>query len=53
MDLIAILQKMGAIISVEPNRVILIEGVKTGSRVTSTARCSTVTRSRAGRAPHS
>ena len=27
MDLIAILQKMGAIISVEPNRVILIEGV--------------------------
>ncbi|MFD1722492.1 UDP-N-acetylglucosamine 1-carboxyvinyltransferase [Amnibacterium endophyticum] len=28
MDLIAILQKMGAIISVEPNRVILIEGVK-------------------------
>ena len=29
MDLIAILQKMGAIISVEPNRVILIEGVDT------------------------
>ena len=29
MDLIAILQKMGAIISVEPNRVILIEGVET------------------------
>ena len=28
MDLIAILQKMGAIISVEPNRVILIEGVE-------------------------
>ena len=28
MDLIAILQKMGSIISVEPNRVILIEGVK-------------------------
>ena len=27
MDLIAVLQKMGAIISVEPNRVILIEGV--------------------------
>src|SRR5690606_27429227 len=27
MDLIAILQKMGAIISVEPHRVILIEGV--------------------------
>lgn len=27
MDLIAILQKMGAVISVEPNRVILIEGV--------------------------
>ena len=27
MDLIAILQKMGAIISVEPNRVIVIEGV--------------------------
>ena len=29
MDLIAILQKMGAIISVEPNRVIVIEGVET------------------------
>lgn len=29
MDLIAVLQKMGAIISYEPNRVILIEGVKT------------------------
>jgi UDP-N-acetylglucosamine 1-carboxyvinyltransferase len=29
MDLIAILQKMGAIISVEPNRVIFIEGVET------------------------
>ncbi|MFJ3034536.1 UDP-N-acetylglucosamine 1-carboxyvinyltransferase [Curtobacterium pusillum] len=28
MDLIAILQKMGAIVSVEPNRVIFIEGVK-------------------------
>ena len=28
MDLIAVLQKMGAIISIEPNRVILIEGVK-------------------------
>ena len=28
MDLIAILQKMGAIISVEPNRVIVIEGVE-------------------------
>jgi len=28
MDLIAILQKMGAIISVEPNRVIFIEGVE-------------------------
>lgn len=28
MDLIAILQKMGAIISVEPNRTILIEGVE-------------------------
>ena len=28
MDLIAILQKMGAVISVEPNRVILIEGVE-------------------------
>lgn len=28
MDLIAILQKMGAIISVEPNRAILIEGVE-------------------------
>ncbi|NYE20096.1 UDP-N-acetylglucosamine 1-carboxyvinyltransferase [Microbacterium immunditiarum] len=28
MDLIAVLQKMGAIISYEPNRVILIEGVK-------------------------
>ena len=28
MDLIAILQKMGAIVSVEPNRVILIEGVE-------------------------
>jgi len=28
MDLIAILQKMGAIISVEPNRVIFIEGVQ-------------------------
>ena len=28
MDLIAILQKMGAIITVEPNRVIFIEGVK-------------------------
>ena len=27
MDLIAVLQKMGAIISYEPNRVILIEGV--------------------------
>ncbi len=27
MDLIAILQKMGAIITVEPNRVIFIEGV--------------------------
>ncbi|MCU1405385.1 MAG: murA, partial [Glaciihabitans sp.] len=27
MDLIAILQKMGAIINVEPNRVIFIEGV--------------------------
>ena len=27
MDLIAVLQKMGAIISIEPNRVILIEGV--------------------------
>ncbi|MGP6171251.1 UDP-N-acetylglucosamine 1-carboxyvinyltransferase [Microbacterium sp. A196] len=29
MDLIAVLQKMGAIISYEPNRVILIEGVET------------------------
>ena len=29
MDLIAVLQKMGAIISYEPNRVILIEGVDT------------------------
>ncbi|WP_336645369.1 UDP-N-acetylglucosamine 1-carboxyvinyltransferase [Microbacterium sp. USHLN186] len=29
MDLIAVLQKMGAIISYEPNRVILIEGVQT------------------------
>ncbi|MCU1549902.1 MAG: murA, partial [Glaciihabitans sp.] len=29
MDLIAILQKMGAIINVEPNRVIFIEGVET------------------------
>ena len=29
MDLIGVLQKMGAIISYEPNRVILIEGVKT------------------------
>ncbi len=29
MDLIAVLQKMGAIISYEPNRVILIEGVPT------------------------
>ncbi|AYF98531.1 UDP-N-acetylglucosamine 1-carboxyvinyltransferase [Protaetiibacter intestinalis] len=29
MDLIAILQKMGAIISVEPNRTIFIEGVET------------------------
>src|SRR5690606_29864813 len=29
MDLIALLQKMGAIISYEPNRVILIEGVET------------------------
>lgn len=29
MDLIAILQKMGAIITVEPNRTIFIEGVKT------------------------
>jgi UDP-N-acetylglucosamine 1-carboxyvinyltransferase len=29
MDLIALLQKMGAIISYEPNRVILIEGVQT------------------------
>ncbi|MCC6376894.1 MAG: UDP-N-acetylglucosamine 1-carboxyvinyltransferase, partial [Microbacteriaceae bacterium] len=28
MDLIAILQKMGAVITVEPNRVILIEGVE-------------------------
>ena len=28
MDLIAILQKMGAIVSVEPNRVIFIEGVE-------------------------
>jgi len=28
MDLIAILQKMGAVINVEPNRVIFIEGVK-------------------------
>ena len=27
-DLMAILQKMGAIISMEPNRVIFIEGVK-------------------------
>ncbi|WP_375399422.1 UDP-N-acetylglucosamine 1-carboxyvinyltransferase [uncultured Amnibacterium sp.] len=34
MDLIAILQKMGAIISVEPNRVILIEGVRTLSGYT-------------------
>ena len=33
MDLIAILQKMGAIISVEPNRVILIEGVDTPRRL--------------------
>ncbi len=34
MDLIAVLQKMGAIISVEPNRVILIEGVSSLSGYT-------------------
>ena len=33
MDLIAVLQKMGAIISYEPNRVILIEGVDTLQRL--------------------
>ncbi|HRN28737.1 MAG TPA: UDP-N-acetylglucosamine 1-carboxyvinyltransferase, partial [Terrimesophilobacter sp.] len=37
MDLIAILQKMGAIISVEPNRVILIEGVSRLDGYTHTA----------------
>jgi UDP-N-acetylglucosamine enolpyruvyl transferase len=37
MDLIAILQKMGAIISVEPNRVIVIEGVETLRGYTHTA----------------
>ncbi len=34
MDLIAILQKMGAIISIEPNRTIFIEGVETLSGYT-------------------
>ena len=52
MDLIAILQKMGAIISVEPNRVILIEGVDTLSGYT-TARSSTATRPPAGPPPRS
>ncbi|PJJ71681.1 UDP-N-acetylglucosamine 1-carboxyvinyltransferase [Diaminobutyricimonas aerilata] len=37
MDLIAILQKMGAIISVEPNRVIFIEGVESLRGYTHTA----------------
>ena len=53
MDLIAILQKMGAIITVDPNRVIFIEGVERARRLRRTARCSTATRPRAGPPPRS
>ena len=53
MDLIAILQKMGAIITVEPNRVILIEGVDKLDGLRPPLRSSTATRPRAGPPPRS
>ena len=53
MDLIAVLQKMGAIISVEPNRVILHRGRRAICAATPTARSSTATRPPPGPPPRS
>ncbi len=52
MDLIAILQKMGAIVTVEPSRTIFIEGVESLA-ATRTARSTTATRPPAGPPPRS